>query len=212
MASRRGPDNTVRVSIAGLEQAVNMANVFWCQIGVSATPPITDLDAWLNSFANAYKTNFLPRIAAEYSLQQAQAHLFLPGNAAETSLVAITGSGTGGALGSAVQSTSKVISWQISDYYRGGKPRTYLPCCPGAHIVNASDLTSAEITALITAAQAFRTAVNALTQGTITTTQLGTVSFRRGNAEVTPSFKPYTGAKVHPKVGTQRRRLGKWRP
>lgn len=212
MASRRGPDNTVRVAIGMVEQAVNMANVFWCQLGTTGTPPISDLDAWTTAFANAYKTNFGPHICSNVGFVQAQAHLFLPANGAETSLVAMTGSATGGAASTTTQSTSSVISWLINDYYRGGKPRTYLPFTPSTMIQLSSDLTAAEVTALQTAAAAFRTAVNALIQGTITTTQLGTVSFRRGNAEVTPTFKPYIGVKVHPRLGTQRRRLGKWRP
>ncbi len=39
----------------------------------------------------------------------------------------------------------------------------------------------------------------------------GFVSFNSGNApRGTPLFFAYTGAKVHPRPGTQRRRLGKW--
>jgi len=64
---------------------------------------------------------------------------------------------------------------------------------------------------LKTAATGFRTAINALTQGTITSTVLGMVSFTTGGVARTPAvFYAFTGATVHQRLGTQRRRLGKW--
>lgn len=213
MATRRGPDNSIRLVIGMLEGSTPMANVLWTSVTTSGTPSAADLDAYNTAFSNAFKTNFAPHMANTCGFVQSQAQLFLPGNGLVASLIPMSGAGTGGALGSAVQSTASVVSWQINDYYRGGKPRTYVCCTPGSLIVNNSDLTAAEMSALLSSALAFRTAVNALTSTPIPTSVLGTVSFRRGGVELAPPvFKTYIGAKVHPRVGTQRHRLGRWRP
>jgi hypothetical protein len=82
---------------------------------------------------------------------------------------------------------------------------------PNGDTVTAKTLTAGEVTALTTAGTSFRTAINAITQGTITSTVLGFVSFFTGNAPRSPAlFFAFSGAKVHPRLGSQRRRLGKW--
>jgi hypothetical protein len=123
----------------------------------------------------------------------------------------MTGAGTGG---TAIDdsSGSTVVSWLTSVYWRGGKPRTYVPAIVGT-TVSADDhtITAGGITAATTAGNNFRTDVQALAPGTITGTTFGFVSFQSGNAErPTPLFFPISGARVHGRLGTQRRRLGKW--
>lgn len=106
-----------------------------------------------------------------------------------------------------------VISWLTAGYWRGGKPRTYVPGATGNISPTAqSQWSSATLTAMQTAAAAFRTGVNALTGGTtITGTSLGFVSFfTAGAARTTPLFFAFTGQKIHPRVAHQRRRDGKW--
>jgi hypothetical protein len=61
---------------------------------------------------------------------------------------------------------------------------------------------------LATDAQGFISDVNALTHGTISAVELGTVRFASANAWLSPPvFKPYSTATVRGIVGTQRRRL-----
>lgn len=213
MATRRGPDNTVRFSISGLCNTVAFANVFWASLTVSGTPSQTDLDSWLTAAQNAYKTNFSPLFPSNNTYSQAQAILFLPAGAVLPSLVAMTGAGTmTGGFGTD-QAASQVISWQTGVYWRGGKPRSYLPQPGTTGISNMRVLTPTQQSAVVSAANAYRTAINGLTAGAITGTQLGFVSFRTQNADrVPPVFYAYTGAKCHPRLGTQRRRLGKWQP
>jgi hypothetical protein len=72
-------------------------------------------------------------------------------------------------------------------------------------------ITSGSRTAWATAGTNFKSDANALTTGTITGTTFGFVSFQSGNAERgTPLFFAITGCIVHPRIGSQRRRNGKW--
>lgn len=213
MATRRGPDGTVRVAIQGTCNTVNWANIFWANLTTSATPAQADLDAWLTAFQAAYKTNFQAYSTTAVAYTQAQASYFYPTNLLLPSIVPMTGTGSGTAGAGQVQSACAVISWQTGVYWRGGKPRNYLPDIDDGNYTGQRTLTGAAVTNLIASAGAFRTAVNALTSGAITGTQLGFVSFRSGNADrVPPVFFAFNGVKVHPRIGTQRRRLGKWAP
>jgi hypothetical protein len=121
--------------------------------------------------------------------------------------------GTGGSATAPIADNAAcvVISWLSAVYWRGGKPRTYLPGVIGTATTDGVGITTSFATGIKTAAQAFRTAVNALTQGAITGTALGFVSFRTGNADrVPPTFYAISDATVHHRLSTQRRRLGQW--
>jgi len=186
--------------------------VFYCQLATSSSIAQADLDFWLDAFADSYESNFLPDIGTGLTTTLAKAVLFTPGGGQLSSSEARTGTGSGGTV-VANDATCSVISWLTAVYWRGGKPRTYLPA-PGEGMITAGNsLTAGQITALQADAAAFLTAINALTHGTITSTAFGFVSFRSGNAERSPSiFFPVTGARVHARLGTQRRRLGRWIP
>jgi len=212
VASRRGPDNSVRIAISGNFGAgtPNWANVFHAQLTTSSAITQTDLDSWTTSVQAAYKTRFAPREANFVAYVLAKTVLYTPGGGELISSIAMTGTGTGGASGIANLECCKVVSWLSTVYWRGGKPRTYIPIPQTTEIASSKALSGAEITALQTAGAGFRTDVNALAPGTITGTQLGFVSFSTGNAPRTPPvFFPITGATVHGRLGTQRRRLGK---
>lgn len=211
MATQRGPDNSVRVAIQGTFNGVNWANVFRCQLNTSSSIVQADLDSWLSAFQAAYKTRFAPiqTSSAQYAI--AKAVLYTPGLSILNSVVTMTGSGT--QTGTAVENagTCKVISWLSTVYWRGGKPRTYSPAVAQADVANNNSLLSTPITNAQTAAANFRADVNALTAGTITGTTFGFVSFSAGSEpRPTPLFFAITGARVHPRLGSQRRRLGKW--
>jgi len=211
MATRRGPDNSARISIQYTISNLTAVNVFWVQLSTSSSISQSDLDAYLVAFSNQYKTSFAPRMQTGVSYKLAQATCFTPGGSVLQSSATMTG--TGSNAGTLVQDISacSIVSWLTTVYWRGGKPRTYIGGLSGAQTNGANQLTGAEVTALQTAGAGFRTAVNALTQGTITGTQFGFVSFQTGNApRPSPLFFAIIGAKVHPRLGSQRRRLGKW--
>jgi hypothetical protein len=213
VATRRGPDNSVRASFVGIRDAVNIASVFHMQLTVTSTPSQADLDAWLTSAQGAYKTLAAPYACNDFAWSQAQAIFYAPGGGEVSSQVAMTGTGSGGVSTIAPNDVCAVISWLAGVYWRGGKPRTYLPPLPPSLLVDGKTLTAATQTGVVSAANTFRTAINALSSGAITGTSLGFVSFQTGGVDrPTPLFYAYIGAKCHPRPGTQRRRLGKWRP
>jgi hypothetical protein len=211
MASSRGPDNSVRIAISGTQNSINWANVFHAQLTTSSSIAQSDLDTWTTAVANAYKTRFAPQQTATVVYSLAKAVCFTPGGGELVSSSAMTGAGTSGGTQVSDQSACFVVSWTTNVYWRGGKPRTYLPGPANALVTNSSTIAAGTITSLGTAATNFRSDVNALTSGTITGTSFGFVSFSTGNAPRTPPlFFAIVGAKIHPRLGTQRRRLGRW--
>jgi hypothetical protein len=213
MASRRGPDNSVRIAITGTMTGRTWANVFFSQLATSSTITQADLDTYVTAFQAAYKARFAAVQSGSVAYSNAKGTLFAPGGGVLHSLIAMTG--TGSEAGTDPESTAmaKVVSWLSTVYWRGGKPRTYLigPRIADIDATTESTFTGAARTAVVTAANNFRTDVNALTAGTINGSVLGFVSFRSGNVErVTPLFFPVSGSLCHPRIGTQRRRYGKW--
>ncbi len=213
MASRRGPDNSVRVAISGTSSSVNWANVFHCQLATSGSIAQADLDTWTTAFQLAFKTRFAPYNATSVLYASARTVLYAPGGGELSSLLNMTGTGSGGTVVQD-QSASLVVSWLTSVYWRGGKPRSYLAGAPATMIgASGTQITTATQTALQLAAQNFRNDINALTAASITGTTFGFCSFQSGNVErPTSLFFPITGARVHLRLGTQRRRLGRWLP
>lgn len=186
--------------------------MFWCNLSGGAAAPQADLDAWLTSFYNAYVANLGAQEGNSVNIVQAQATLFQTGGAVLESTHAGAGTGTNGAPEVNDNSACYVVSWKTNVYWRGGKPRTYLPGVLNGVVTNGTTLSGATVTAVTTKATAFRTAINALSQGAITATQLGFVSFffQKGTLRNPPVFFAFTGAGCHPRIGTQRRRLGRW--
>jgi hypothetical protein len=207
----RGPDNSARVAVGGTFNGINWANVFRAQLSVSAPPTQADFDAWVAAVGAAYKAQFAARQITDVLYRSAVGVFYAPGGGELASVAALTGNGANAVGTGYDQEACKVISWLSTVFWRGGKPRSYLPGVQPSDIATGHLLSSGEIAALLAAAGGFRTAINGITSGAITATQFGFVSFRTGNADrVPPVFFPITGARVHGRLGTQRRRLGKW--
>jgi hypothetical protein len=185
--------------------------VFHAQLTTGSSIVQSDINSWTASFASQYKTSFAPRQTADVQYVLTKCVLYAPGGGELIGTSAMTGAGTSGGTMVGSLSACKNISWLSTVYWRGGKPRTYISGVSNSEASGDFELIGGEITALTTAATGFRTAINALAPGTITGTTLGFVSFSSGKVPRVPSvFFPFTGAVVHPRLGTQRRRLGKW--
>jgi hypothetical protein len=203
------PVGTARVAISGTGAAGNpWVNVFWLNL-TATTHVAADLHTILNSTANAYDANFKSQISSAYHYNLIKGSwIYAAGNVIEQAITLAAG-GTASAT-EELDSTATLINWAISDYYRGGHPRTYLPGTPAVDVSNGRNLVGAYQSATATAANAFLTAVNALTAGGISACALGTVRFASGNAWLSPPvFRAYNGATVNPIVATQRRRLAR---
>lgn len=210
MPTLRGPDNSVRVAVSGTINGLAWAQVFHAQLTITGTVTQANLDAWTTAFAAAWTARLGSLIPIGTAQTLCKTTLYLPGGLAMLSSAPMTGTGSGAALND--NSAAPVISWTSLAYWRGGKPRTYQPGIAASNMnSDGHTVTSGYKTALTTAATSFRTDVNALTAGAITGTVFGFVSFYTGGVLRTPAvFFPFTGASVHARLGSQRRRLGKW--
>jgi hypothetical protein len=102
-----------------------------------------------------------------------------------------------------------VSSWTIARRYRGGHPRNYWPAGVTADSVDHRQWEGTARAAFQAAFEAFRVAINGLTVGTASVV-MSSVSYRTAHAlRPTPVVSPISAAVVHPRIDTQRRRLGK---
>jgi hypothetical protein len=201
------PVGTARVAISGYGDGVNpWVNVFWLSI-TATTHVAADLKNIIDTMVGDYQTRFAPSIENAYGITGAKASWLYASNTVleYQGSYADGGSNTGGVSNDAMCS---LINWAITDYYRGGHPRTYLPGTPQSKITNGRTLDATYASTLATAANNFLSDVNALTHGGISAVTLGTVRFASGNAWLSPPvFKPYQSASVRQIVAIQRRRL-----
>ena len=204
MASRRGPDNSVRVAIAGTSATENWANIFHAQLTTGSAITAADLTTWLASFAALYKSTFGTFISSEVNFLEALATCYTPGSTVVSAQSAMTGTGSGSTMVDN-NATTMIFSW------RGGKPRTYLPGVPVSLCNDYVHLNATGLNDINVQGAAFIAGVNALTHASIATTTFGFISYSSGNVPRTPAvFFPITSAIAHSRLGTQRRRLGKW--
>ncbi len=103
-----------------------------------------------------------------------------------------------------------VISWNIARRYRGGHPRSYIPGIVTGDIVNGYQISTAAQAAFTTHANDWLTAVNGMSAPPNSPFQLVSVSYRSGHAvRVAPVVDIVRSGLIHPRLCTQRRRLGK---
>jgi hypothetical protein len=203
--------NTIRIAVrqtyAGAK-VVNIFHLYWNGASGDFLGP-TDVQVAVDGLANAFKTQFLPQMSSLLTMQGADA-VDLSSATGSSASSAVTGSG---GLGSAAAPANVAccVSWKSIRHYRGGHPRTYLSGMPDLWLstTDSRNFTGGAVTALQTAAGAFRTACNALTSrgGNFA---LSVVHYGPKNAPyTTPLVDPITGASVNARIDSQRRRLGK---
>lgn len=195
----------------GTIRAQAAAMTYHAQLTTSSSISQADLDTWLTTFAANFKTDFQTQLPTDFAINYFKCVLYTPGGGELVSTITPTAwSGTASSI-SLSGSACAVVSWQSGVYWRGGKPRSYMPLFSNGVNSGTDTLTSAFKTSLAAAAVAFKNHVNANTSGTITGSTFGFVSFQSGNApRGTPLFFAIVGAVIHPRMGSQRRRLGKW--
>lgn len=202
------PAGSCKLAVNGiLFNSSATTNVFWLNLTSGGSPNVPDLTSLITSILASYKTNVLTQQSSSFKLANFVA-TWIPtvGAAYETAVT----DATAGSLttGSDNNATSAVINWGINRYYRGGHPRTYLPGVADSDIANGRTLSSARQAAIAAGAQAWLTAVNALTHGDITACKLGTVSFQNGDVwRSPPVFEAYQSVKMRAFLGNQRRRI-----
>jgi hypothetical protein len=202
--------NVVLVKLKGTIGLGRWNNIFYLQYTGTA-PSTGDLTTLANNIATAWSTNLAPMAPATVALTEVDLADLSNSTAAtaQVSIAAIPGTRAGTAN---TNQACMVASWQINHRYRGGHPRTYFPFGVQADVTNGSLWTTAFHTAAVTAINAWRTALNALTTGS-TSYKMISVSYYVGGA-VRPAPLPFTinGGVVHGRVDTQRSRLGRETP
>lgn len=203
----RPPDDTIHLALNGIQSGFTFAMILWLKVTAS-TRTGADLATLLQAIRDAYFNRVAGQTVSSCSVTEFKGVWITPGGGE------IVGSNTTAAPGSIVTAalpnlaTCAVVNWRIDQYYRGGKPRTYMPGLASADTTDFVHLTTAKNASLQTAWGNFRTDLNALTAGAISNVKLGTVSFQQKKQwRDTPTFFPYNGAAIRSTLGTQRRRL-----
>lgn len=198
----------VLYSTTTLTRTYTAANVFHCLLSNTATPTLGNLLTWLGTWGGDFDTRFKPFRNPTWKTSTYVATM-LDGSG-------LTGSASAGVAGTAANLPSLpqaavCVTWRAAAYWRGGKPRTYLPGPPSTATSTAGDslLTSTYANGLATAAENFITDVSAIGIGS-TFAALGAVSYYSRYAfRQPPLFLPYISAVVHDRMASQRRRSGK---
>jgi hypothetical protein len=157
------------------------------------------------------KVNYIANTSNQNEIQEVTATYFPTGSPLVV-VGAHTGSTAGGVStgGPASASLAAVLSWQSGVYWRGGKPRTYIGGLDLSSFADEVTLDPTYISTLLTDGTNLIAALNALASGNFDSIQFGLVSFVSGGVDRTPPvFFPITGVAVHPRIDSQRRRLGK---
>lgn len=189
------------------------ANIFYVQTdtpGITTSAGVVDM---LEAFRDAWSTaDMNDALHSSYHVTQLNGIVQTgPSSAVQGQ---VSASITGGAGGTALPANEcYVLSWLSEAFWRGGKPRTYVPGLTTGNIDTNHSLADSDKAVLISRAQTFLTTVNAITTPAVDETTMGFVSFQSGGAWRSPAlFFPYNDVTVHDRLGTQRRRLGPWLP
>lgn len=171
----------------------------------------TTMDAVSSAIRVAWVANMAPRYITNSGLVTVE----LTDLTSRTSLQStdsVGGLGTDATAGGSA-ATAICISLINGKRYRGGHPRQYLSGVNATNFTNGHTLSGTVITNYKNSYTAFINAINALTNGG-TTWQVCSVGYyhKVGGVQtfrVPPEVLPITGVKVHNRIDTQRRRLGK---
>jgi hypothetical protein len=196
----------VRVRVAGTVNSSPFNNLFHLQYS-GAAPTVAQLNALCTSVLTAWQTNFKALCPSSVVLAGADAQDLTNASAATG---AATDTTAGTRAGTAMpNSIAACITWKINNRYRGGHPRTYLPAGVVADVSGGNRWTDAFVTAADSAAAAFLTAMNAITEGGATY-KMVCLSYVRSKVKLAVPV-PYTiqSSLVDHRPDTQRRRLGK---
>jgi hypothetical protein len=209
MAALRPVPGVARIVCTGNATGVPIVNVFHVQNGVSGPAPAYSSAGMLQlvtAFEAAYRAQILPRLSSNYS-GDTVAGVDLSGPTGEFRQVSLSGGGVGAGL-TVPQSAACCITWKIARHYRGGHPRTYMGPLPTSAIESPTSLAAAYMTSASTSAQAFVTAINAITADGIAQRFVAVHRQIDGLKILTPITSLILSGVVDSRIDSMRRRLG----
>lgn len=197
----------MHLAVNGTQSSFTWAVILWLKL-VASSRSGADLSTLLGAIRSAWSTNMAPLYPSSCSVTEMKAVWIIPGGG--EIVISNTSAVPGTKVGTPMSTLAScaVLNWRIDQYYRGGKPRTYMPGLVNTDTTDNVHLTTAALGTAQTQAAAFLNAVNALTAGAITSCSLGTVSFQQKKQwRDAPVFYPYKGVTCRSVMGIQRRRL-----
>ena len=211
MAGRPWPvTNSVRCAVEGVTAAgVNTANIFWLNTTASGTPTTAQANSLAQAVYEAFDASFLTLLGKDWTLKRCVVNYY---GVQPIQVAGIYESDEvgGSANNTEIDSLSAVVSWVMYATWRGGKPRTYLPALPTEAFTSPNRLHPTFIAAVLTQAGNFKTSMNGISVTPFGGIAFAVQSFFSGNVARTPPVMfAITDAKVHPRISSQRRRLGK---
>jgi hypothetical protein len=199
--------SVARFAVSGTNQGQKWVNIFHSRYtNVPADTPTMNAicqavhTAYLNAFTTLWSPNCVLITVDGQDLSSRQGAV---------GTFSLTHPGTGAAVQEMAVQVALCLSWSITDRYRGGHPRTYLPGINGADVTGGRLLTTAGHTAYLNAAAAFLTNMNAIAAGASSWQMCCVRYFSQHMLLANPLVRVIGGQSVHGRIDTQRRRLGK---
>ena len=199
--------SVARFAVSGTNQSQKWVNVFHMQYSnVPADTPT------MNSICQAVHTAYLNAFTVLWSANCILITVDGQDLASRTGAVgsfSLSHPGTAVAAVDLPVQVALCLSWTISDRYRGGHPRTYLPGIVAGNLSQGRLLTTAGHTQYLNAAAAFLTNMNAITAGASSWKMVCVRYFSQHQLLPNPLVRLIGSEAVHGRIDTQRRRLGK---
>jgi hypothetical protein len=202
--------NVVKIRLIGQNMGHPWVNVLHAKY-TGGTIDSVAMSSMATSIRTAWGTNLAPQFITNSSLQTVECTDIASRTGAQgTDSVGVTGTDATAGASAAVAACVTLV---IARRYRGGHPRVYLSGVNASKFTSGSTWGPGVANAYATAFGAFRTAINALSSGGATW-QLCSVSYfhKVGGLEaykVPPDVDVITGVKMHTRIDSMRRRLGK---
>lgn len=202
--------NAVKCIIGGTQGGLPWVNMFHLQHSAGSLTQ-AHLDTVAQTMLDTYVSQFLPILNGVTIVTSSQV-IDLSSRTGLFSSASGSHPGTNVVGSPTSNQTAMVISWKITDRYRGGHPRTYIPGMSTADITNGHTWTGAFVNLALASARGFRSAVNAITTGGFQWSLVCVRYFSHHALLVDPLVRVINDAQVHSRVDTMRRRLGKETP
>jgi len=197
--------NVIRVALTGNQGSGVWANHFFCD-WTGTGPSIADLDLFCTAISVAWSSHLASHFVHDISLTGVEAvDLTSSTGAVGAWAGVVTGTGTGSIMGAQM---CGVISLKIARRYKGGHPRTYLPCLLQSQLLDESHWTPSGIGVV---ANDYGLFIQASLSGSYTSfhpnNHLNISYYHAGALRPTPVRDDIIGYVGVSKIGTIRRRI-----
>lgn len=212
----RPPSGVTRVAFSGTFNGTNWANVMHVKVNPSGVLTQTIANELAIQLHNAYFYAWGPHLSLQWNLLATDIVMFGdPGNVFEAGQTS-PGSGQDSGL-TLPANVALCVSWKTSAYYRGGHSRTYLCGIVQDRLENSKSWSAQTLADFAAGALDFRQKIGQISVIGVSSVTFGYLQqFANGGSLKTPReylnppvFHPIVGHTVHPRVDSQRRRLGR---